>query len=131
MSKLQISYDKYNLKPSFTQYIYLNSYRNAKKGNFFGLILTFSPVLGFRPVYPPYFLTKKEQRPRISTRSPLASASAILLKNRFTTASASYLDRLFESFSTWMRSILFMRSMLLQIGLLGKWRIEIVGRIER
>ena len=27
-----------------------------------------SSVLGFRPVYPFYFFTEKEQRPRISTR---------------------------------------------------------------
>jgi integrase len=32
-------------------------------------------------VYPLYFLTKNEQRPRISTRSPCASASAIISKN--------------------------------------------------
>jgi hypothetical protein len=34
-----------------------------KNGNFFGFIFTFSPVLGFRPVYAPYFLSKKEQSP--------------------------------------------------------------------
>jgi hypothetical protein len=41
----------------------LSSLPALKKGSFFGLTLTFFPVLGFRPVYPPYFLTKKEQRP--------------------------------------------------------------------
>jgi hypothetical protein len=35
---------------------------------------------GLRPVYPSYSLTKKEHNPRISTRSPLARASAIPLK---------------------------------------------------
>ena len=84
-----------------------------KNGNFFGLILTLSPVLGFRPVYDLYFLTKNEQRPRISTRSPFTRASTILSKKRVTIFSASDLERLFESFSAWMRSTLFIRSELL------------------
>jgi hypothetical protein len=50
--------------------------------------LTFSPVLGFRPVYPSYSLTKNEHNPRISTRSTFAKASVIPLKNISTTAEA-------------------------------------------
>jgi hypothetical protein len=72
---------------------------------FLGLIFTGSPVLGFRPVYDPYFLTKKEHSPRISTRSLFASASAILLKNRLINASAFDFDRWFESLSVWIRPI--------------------------
>ena len=72
-----------------------NSLPGLKNGNFFGLIFTFSPVFGLRPVYDPYSLTWNEHNPRISTRSPFASAAAISLKKISTTAAAWGLDRLF------------------------------------
>ena len=88
----------------------LSSLPALKNGSFFGATFTNSPVLGFRPVYPPYFFTKKEQSPRISTRSTFARASAIWSKKRVTIFSASDLARWFESFIAWMRSGLFTRS---------------------
>ncbi len=57
-----------------------SSFPALKNGSFLGLIFNFLPVLGLRPVYPSYSLTKNEYRPRISTWSPLAMASAIPLK---------------------------------------------------
>ena len=72
-----------------------NPFPHLKNGNFFGLISTVSPVLGFLPVYPSYVLAQKEHRPRISTRSPFSSAVAIWLKNMDTILVASILVRPF------------------------------------
>jgi hypothetical protein len=108
-----------------------NSFPALKNGSFFGLILTRSPVFGFRPVYPSYSLTKKEHNPRISTRPPLASSSAIPLKKMSTTAAASDLDRSVASFNAWISSSLFMRSaLLIDWVCCGKWRVGILGRID-
>ena len=52
----------------------LNSFLALKNGRRFDLILTCLPVLGFRPVYDRYFLTKNEHNPRISNRPPFARA---------------------------------------------------------
>jgi hypothetical protein len=90
--KVVITY-QYPIFPSNTDTIsiphqstrFFNSFPVLKNGSFFGLILTRSPVFGFLPVYPLYSFTKNEYNPRISTRYPLASVSAIALKKISTT----------------------------------------------
>jgi hypothetical protein len=117
-----------SIPQSFTRSF--NSLPTLKKGSFFGLILTRSPVFGLRPVYPSYSFTKNEHNPRISTRSPLARASAILLKKMSTTTAASDLDRSVASFNAWISSSLFMRSALLLYTLCGEWKVGILGKID-
>ena len=105
----------------------LNPFPHLKNGNFFGLISTVSPVLGFLPVYPSYVLTQKEHRPRISTRSPFSSAVAIWLKNMDTILVASILIRPFVVLRVWMRSILFMGflSLVIAVGWINKISINL------
>ena len=50
-----------SIPQSFTRSF--NSLPTLKKGSFFGLILTRSPVFGLRPVYPSYSFTKNEHNP--------------------------------------------------------------------
>jgi hypothetical protein len=68
------------LNPAFMISIihpFLQLFAHFEKRQLFPCNLNRLAGFGIPPVYPPYFLTKKEQRPRISTRSPCASASAI------------------------------------------------------
>jgi hypothetical protein len=78
-----------------------------KNGNLFGSTAVFSPVLGFRPVYPPYSRTVRDPNPLISIRSPETSALDMVLKTMSTISSAFRMGRSISLLKALVRSDLF------------------------